>query len=337
MPLAGLCAAVACEPQKAALPDATPAGSGPSTAGSVPSVTPEDPSVRMAAWEHARSAALRIPCRAIAVDGEVLVEAAPDAGGPDGGARLASQAEMPADGWLSLGRDARLVAKDPRTTRETSFEGPARVRACVAHREESWLATGRFESTVGAGETPGAEEWVVTPSGVVRYMAGNIAVDVRAQNVAVAVGSGIAFLWLDDGVRATPLRSRNTDAGTSSDGGSTPTVDDDGWLRMGEGEVTLSGPARAPVEAARAAVDRCAGLAQRAEQLAVELFAGTASTDGSTAKQQVRTRRLARAACAVAALRVDTLPPSAPKGEMSARLDRASAAWASPPAAGSQP
>lgn len=343
VPFAALVAsgpAVACEPQKA-LPDAAPVESAPSAAGSAPSAAPEDPSARMAKWEHSRSAALQIPCRAIAVDGEVLAPAASDASAPDRGARLASQAQIPAEGWLSLGREARLVAKDPRTTRETSFDGPARVRACVEHREESWLATGRFESSVGAGETPGAEEWVVTPYGVIRYMAGKIAVDVRAQNAAVAVGSGIAFLWLDEGIRATPSRSRSSDAGAAADGGSTPAVDDDGWLRMGEGEVTLSGPARAPIEAARAAVDRCDTLGRRAEQLAAELFAATANPDGTTAKQQVRTRRQARAACAIAALRVDTLPPSAQVGrdvrEMSARLDRAGAAWAAPPAAGAQP
>jgi hypothetical protein len=336
-----LAGAVACEPQKAGLPDAAATESALSAAASAPSAAPDDPSARMAKWEHSRSAALEIPCRAIAVDGEVLAAAAwegsADAAAPDGGVRLTSEAQIPAEGWLSLGREARLVAKDPRTTRETSFEGPAHVRACVEHREESWLATGRFESTVGAGETPGAEEWVVTPFGVIRYMAGKIAVDVRAQNAAVAVGSGTAFLLLDDGIRATPSRSRSTDAGAGADGGAAPVVDDDGWLRMGEGEVILSGPARPPIEAARAAVDRCDALGQRAQQLAAELFAAAANPDGSTAKQQMRTRRQARAACAIAALHVDTLPPSAPKGEMSGRLDRATAAWAAPPAAGAQP
>ena len=119
-----------------------------------------------------------------------------------------------------------------------------------------------------------------------------------------------------------------------ADGGSGPAVDDDGWLRMGEGELTLSAAARAPADAARAAVDRCAALDQRAQELAATLFAGSVRADGSTAKEQMRTRRQARAACAVAAVRVDTLPPSAPKGEMSARLERASAAWAAPPGAG---
>jgi hypothetical protein len=370
---APLAAALACEPQRAGVQDAAPAESAPAA---VASADVADPGERMARWERSRSAALRIPCRAIAVDGEVLAEAAPDGGtqtggpqtgGPEaaggaqvGGARLATDAEIPGELWLSLGRDARLVAKDPRTTRETSFQGPARVRACVAHREESWLLSGRFESAIGAGETPGAEEWVVTPFGVVRYLAAKLAVDVRAKDAVAAVGSGIAFLWLDDGVRASPARPRSAgaSAGASAsadsgagagadlglagaDGGSGPALDDDAWLRMGEGEVTLSGTARPPTQAARASVDRCAGLAQRAQELAAALFAGSGNADGSTAKEQMRTRRQARAACAVAALRVDTLPPSARAGhdvrEMSARLDHASAAWAAPPAAGLRP
>jgi hypothetical protein len=358
---APLAAALACEPQRAGVQDAAPAESAPAA---VASADVADPGERMARWERSRSAAVQIPCRAIAVDGEVLAEAAPDGGtqrggpptgGPGaaggaqvGGARLATDAEIPGELWLSLGRDARLVAKDPRTTRETSFQGPARVRACVAHREESWLTAGRFESAIGAGETPGAEEWVVTPFGVVRYLAAKVAVDVRAKDVVAAVGSGIAFLWLDDGVRANPARPRSADAGAGAalglggaDGGSGPALDDDGWLRMGEGEVTLSGTARPPTQAARASVDRCAGLAQRARELAAALFAGSGNADGSTAKEQMRTRRQARAACAVAALRVNTLPPSAGAGpdvrEMSARLDHASAAWAAPPAAGPRP
>jgi len=325
--LVALRSAIACEPQKTSEADAAPVTSEPSAPSAAPSVASDDPSQRMARWEAARSAAVRLPCRAIAVDGTVRAEVA-----GDGGAALAVQGEIPSEAWLSLAPEGRLVAKDPRTTRETAFVGPARVRACVAHREESWLAAGRFESAIGAGETPGAEEWLVTPFGIVRYMAAKLAVEVRAKDSAVAVGSGLAFLWLDDGVRVAPRGARDAgaDAGVA--------LDDDGWLRMGEGEVTLStGQARATAETARTMVDQCATLAQRSQDLAAALFAGPAAPDGSTAKQQMRTRRLARAACAVAALRVDTLPPSAPRGEMSARLEAASAAWAAAPAASSPP
>ncbi len=106
---------------------------------------------------------------------------------------------------------------------------------------------------------------------------------------------------------------------------------------MADGEVTLSpGPAR-PADEARATVDGCAGLATRAQQLAAALLEGKATADGSTAKEQMRTRRLARAACAVAALRVDTLPPSAQRSALSTRLQGAASAWAAPPALPAEP
>jgi hypothetical protein len=333
--LAALALAVACGPQKASGTDATPSAVpplAPIDAAPSSSAAPMDADAHMEHWEEARASALRIPCRAIAVDGPVRAEAPGDAGGP-----LPFQGEIPDETWLTLGKDARLVAKDPRTTRETTFVGPARARPCVAHREESWLLAGRFESAIGAGETPGAEEWVVTPLGVVRYMAAKVAVEVRARDAAVGVGSGPAFMWLQAGVHVTAARSA-TDAGALADAGVGPTVDDDGWLRMAEGEVTLSpGPARSPVDEARAYVDGCAGLATRAQQLAAALLEGKATADGSTAKEQMRTRRLARAACAVAALRVDTLPPSAQRNALSTRLQGAASAWAAPPALPAEP
>ena len=345
-----------CEPQAASLADAAPADMAPSAPAAVASATPGEPHARMAHWDEARVSALQVPCRAIAVDGPVRVlkgafERGDDGGlervadGGDAGTALALEGQIPSEAWLSLSPDARLVAKDPRTTRETTFLGPARVRACVDHREESWVAAGHFESAIGAGETPGAEEWVVTPLGVVRYMAAKLTVDIRAKDSGVGVGSGIAFLWLDEDVHMTVRTSADAganggaDAGANAKASARPTaLDDDGWLRVADGEVTLSSTAaRAPAQAARATVDRCASLAKRARDLASTLLAGTAATDGTTAKDQMRTRRLARAACAVAGLRVDSLPPSAPRGEMSAQLEGASAAWAAPPEASSPP
>ena len=124
----------------------------------------------------------------------------------------------------------------------------------------------------------------------------------------------------------------------AADAGTGPTVDDDGWLRMPEGEVTLSpGAARAPADEAHAAVEGCVTLAQKAKQLAAALFEGQTMPDGSTAKEQMRTRRLARAACAVAALHVDTLSPSPQKDAMTTRLQSAASAWAAPPALPSAP
>jgi hypothetical protein len=177
-------------------------------------------------------------------------------------------------------------------------------------------------------------------------MAAKVVVDVRAKDAAVGVGSGPVFLWLDDGIHPTRWRSANAGAdggaaaGTGADASADlgPVVDDDGWLRMSEGEVTLSPRApRASADQALATLDGCSALAQRAQVLAAALLEGTANPDGSTAKQQMRTRRLARAACAVAALHVDSLTPSAQKDAMSTRLQGAASAWAAPPALPTSP
>jgi hypothetical protein len=312
------------------------ADAGPSTTASAPappdtSATPGDTAgasaeanARAAQWRGALTSAMRLPCRAIAVDGAVGVEPEGKAGTDAGLERLAHNAELPEGVWLWLASDARLVAKDPRTTRETTFLGVARVRPCVGRREESWIASGSFESAVGAGETPGAEEWVVTPLAVVRYMAAKLHVDVRAAETTVSIGGGDAFLWLADDVR----EGRPTPGVDGSSGAST-TLDDEGWRRTSD---TVGGPlklvpaagARSATDAARAVVDRCASLTKRARDLAGALIAGPADLDGGIAKEQVKTRRIARAACALATLRVASLSPSPSKDALSATLNAGS-------------
>jgi hypothetical protein len=263
-----------------------------------------------------RSAAL--PCRAIAVDGDVEQEA------EDARVALAERSQIPREGWLSLSAGARLVVKDPRTSRETTFRGPGRARACVDLDEESWLAGGTFESALGTGETPGAEEWVVTHLGVIRFGAAKLTVDVGSREVRVRVASGPAFVWAADDAAAH-----------SSDGGLVKSMEaDEGWVRIAEGAVTLTPAAFAPqLSAARSAVQACMALANASHELAAALL----ETDASpmTAMRQVATRRRARAGCGVAALRREVLSPSEAPPEatagLSASLKDAAALWRSLP------
>ncbi len=333
VPFAACIASAACEPQRAVTgePDGAPvAPSSATAAGATPDDTAKassEASAHAAQWRGALTTAMHLPCRAIAVDGTVGVEWERDAGdtGADAGAdRLVHNGEIPEGVWLSIAPDARLVAKDPRTTRETTFLGPARVRPCVSHREESWIASGSFESAVGAGETPGAEEWVVTPLAVVRYLAAKLRVDVRTAETTVSLAGGGAFLWLADDVRE-PHAPRGSDAGGTGGGageGST-TIDDEGWHRTSDtGVLKLTAVAtRTPGDAARSAIDRCTALTRRARELAGKLISEPADADGGTAKEQLRTRRLARAACAVAAMRVAALAPSPSRDALSTTLN----------------
>jgi hypothetical protein len=253
------------------------------------------------------------PCRAITVDGEVRSE-------DDAGTAVGLSSGIALEAWIDLSPGARLVAKDPRTTRETTFRGPSRVRACVDSIEESWLDTGTFESNVGAGESPGAEEWVITPLGVVRFAAAKLGVQVsphrrsRApaavkasagpgkapffarESVRVTVTEGVAFVWA-----ASDVIERGAEPHAESG------VDDEGWRRVSDDTTVLALGAPTPsLDLARAAVSACETVGRSAHDLANALLSNDAGSQ--VAARQVATRRLARAACAVAALRVGALP-----------------------------
>ncbi len=329
-----------CQSDKASHQEGSRADSAPASAEHASSkATPSPP-------RNTAAARRGIPCRAIAVDGEVRSEG-------DAGLAIASEVGLGADGWLTLGPGARLVAKDPRTTRETTFRGPARVRACVGGIEESWIASGMSESNVGAGEAPGAEEWVVTPLGVVRFAAAKLAVqefshrhvktaspsakpaDTSApaqkpvvtmrEGVRVALSEGVAFVW-----PASDAGERGPDGGVA--GGNA----DDGWIRISDGVVVLSpNVARTPLEGARAALDSCTAIGKSARDLATALLEGDSGM-AQVAARQVTTRRLARAACAVAALRVQAIPETedpAAKATVATSLDDALTLWQELPTA----
>jgi hypothetical protein len=182
--------------------------------------------------------------------------------------------------------------------------------------EESWVVSGSFESSVGAGEAPGNEEWVVTPSGIVRYTAAQVMVEVKPHEADVTLANGTAFAWQ---ASAAP-----GDAGSApGDGGRAA---DEGWIRLPPGRTKLGA---AHDEPASATLDRCVALSATARTLATEVMTpGGASA--SLITQQVTTRRLARAACAVATLRVNALPP-ADAAPLLHPLADANAAWSGLP------
>jgi hypothetical protein len=295
----------------------------------------------------------RPTCRAVSLQGDA--RAVNDADGGRGPA-LAIDGEIPEDDWIGLGAGARLAAKDPRTTRETLFLGPGLVRICAGHREESWVSSGAFESESGAGESPGAEEWVVTPLGVLRFSAAKLRVDVHATHASVAVEGGVVFAWIPPDVRSqrvdfadageTRASSDRGGEGAAADGGSRAGA---AWERVAAATLRLSAAGgQAAPDAARAAVDRCDAIAHRAEDLTRALLAphsagesesgvpGRARAAADAIADQVSTRELARAACAVAAVRTDALSndrPSDKRHELEENLRDAERAWTALPVA----
>jgi hypothetical protein len=304
--LVGMAGCGACEPNKTPPPVASASAS---------TTAPTTPPAIASHVQHPTPQP-KLACRVIALDGDAHIEAP----GVDGGTTpLLLQGLAPTEAWIALGKGSRVVARDPHTTRETTFHGPARARVCVGYAEESWVASGSFDSSAGSGEAPGNEEWVVTPSGVVRYTMAQLSVEVKPHEADVTMSNGVAFAW--------QVSAATGDAGAPTGDAGSPL--EEGWLRLPPGKTKLGA---GHDETASATLDRCVALSASARALAGQLMTpGGANT--ATITQQVTTRRLARAACAVATLRVNALPP-ADAAPLLRPLSDANNAWSGLPAGG---
>ncbi len=249
-------------------------------------------------------------------------------GHSDGGVTLAVQTdaglipmgEVPDDVWLDVDPGARFVAKDPISTRESVFNGPGRVRACVDHAEESWLLRGLFESVPGAGERPGGEEWVITPHAAIRYAAAGMRVVVSQTTTEVQEAKGAAYVWV----------APDAAAHVTGEGGAPVQlgVADDGWVRLDgslRAVIRPSKPASVD-EAARSALDGCTLAAKAAHDLADRIAMPDASVGDLTGKH-VSARRIARANCRMALLRIEAMLPSVTRDSELASALAADESW----------
>jgi len=263
-----------------------------------------------------------VPCRAATVVGNVAL--APLVGpAPSASAALAvtQNAEIPMDAWIDVSPSSHVTARNPRSTREITLAGPGRARPCLGEDEEAWLLRGGFESVAGSGERPGGEQWLVTPFGVVAYSAAKTAVDVTESGATVRVGQGAPLVWASEGVIVTVVGDAGP--GTAADAGAP-----EPWTRVDVGRMlTLRLDKKGtPDELAGSAVDVCGRLAQDARSLAVRIAAPDASL-GELTPQHVRARRLARAGCGVARVRVEALAPSVARDALLDRARLADAEW----------
>lgn len=236
--------------------------------------------------------------------------------------------------WLEVAPAMRITAKDPRSARETGFEGPARVRICVEGDEESWIALSRavdagsalaaFTSVRGAGEAPGAEEWVVTPLGVVRYSAAAVKVVVQATRGTIELTSGTIDVWPADDVALEARRAG--DAGARVDAGAPRK--EEGWQRFdgAVGATLVAKASTATSGAASAALERCRAAAAKARSLAVAVGAPDAAL-ATLAAEHVIARKLARAACGIARVRASALEPDAASAALAKDAAAADAVW----------
>lgn len=192
--------------------------------------------------------------------------------GPAEGHSLAFGDRVPS-GLLDVGEGGELVVKSTVSGRELAVRGPAVAELCPAGDEEVRLSAGTFRGFPGAGVRPGAEVWVATPFGVVRFNDANLEVSVspRAASLSVKVVSGQAVF-----VPALTDREVTVPAGTP---------------------FSADGPRPSPKELAGA----CAGLAAAVEEKAVEVLSSDAGSLGRRAGLYVEARNHARVVCSSAA------------------------------------
>jgi hypothetical protein len=277
---------------------------------------------------HSQPVKPKFPCRAIdALNKPFLLPSptSPIPTGADAGSNfLARDMQIPEGDWIDLPATAKVTAKSPRTLRETIYEGPGFARPCVDHDEEAWMIGGSFSAISPGNESPGAEEWLITPFGVVRYTSATLFVRFDKKSIDVKVSGGNAsilvpsFSHLKDG----------GDAGVALDAGTSD------WIREDQGFSGTLSPLLADDKLPAAAIATCAAAAANAKAIALQLDAPDASI-GILGAAHTDARRLARGLCSVARVLVAKLPddkagatanPSS-KTKLQAAIDTAEKDW----------
>ena len=226
-------------------------------------------------------APLTVPCRLIVVTGDARTRA--DAG-------LHGLEAAPLD-FVTLGASSSMTAKDGTTGREVTLKGPGSVRVCVGGREEEWLETGELASVPGAGESPGAEVWVITLHGVVRYSGGHTRVTASRTSTFVHSQLGAAVYPL-------PAATTKSEAGA-------PSIDSEGWIRLApDANLELTGALDV-----RALLAACSKQAAITRDLAAAMMKGDAGPLGDAASRHVVERQRSRALCGMASLAAATARP----------------------------
>jgi hypothetical protein len=252
-----------------------------------------------------------------------------------------------ATAWLDVAAKGSFTVKVLESGRELRFEGPGRIRPCT--EDVALVAEGAAIGLPGSGEAPGAEQWVATACGVARWASGVHRVVGGRDGCKLQSSLGTAHLFVaedvvvEDALEPKARTDLPADGGAAVDAGARgPDGSRDAWRRVDAKRALRLRSRRALDDAAavRTALVACEKAAQAVQTLSGQLvhprFAGTpqlqggkdaGSTDagvGELAEKSVSARGVARAACAVAAVRVAV---AGSRPEEQARLDAASARW----------
>jgi hypothetical protein len=294
-------------------------------------------------------AATRRACRVMSLRGEARL-ASPWQGTSRPGAE---SAPAPASRWLkmgelvpdggiiSLGTGGTLTVQATVSTREMTIVGPAIAEACPGGDEAVRLSRGKATSFPGAGVRPGAEVWVATPLGVVRFNDAQIEIDVLgadAEGLRVTVVTGQAIVVPASGVTIGP--AGELDAGRSAEPLAGPTGvagakgTSEGLLALSPGTILeASRPKATPARWLRDLANACARRALAAREAGQKVATGARSNRASLADlaaAHVQARQLARAACE-SARAAGVMPTGQYDPAVRTDLDRADESWKAVP------
>jgi hypothetical protein len=248
--------------------------------------------------------------------------------------------------WLDIPARAHFTVRTLETGRELRFEGPGRVRACGG--DVALVAEGSAVGLPGSGEAPGAEQWVATACGVGRWASGVHRLSGARDACKLHSSLGTTHLWLPEDVIAEDVALDGGAPGSEGgapyggSGNANPPATDAGrdtspWRRIdGRRAIRLHG--RGPLDtsaAVKIGVGSCEQAARAVQNLATRM-AGTTTADagardlGELAAQSVVARGVARAACAVAAVRIAIAGSRPEMADHQRRLDAAISLWRAP-------
>jgi hypothetical protein len=234
-----------------------------------------------------------------------------------GAAARADGAVRAGDRWndgvpVELGPRATLRLMHTSSTREWTLTGPARFVACEGGAEEIVLASGALRTEPGAGVRPGAEVWIGTPFGSLRYADARAELDVTSAALGLQVKSGP--LWF------APLAG-------------------DSLLERRVPEPMATFAATPYRVTAAQAVARCRHAATQAGARAEAVLSASSEPLGARAADHVRARREAHGICVSARATLLATPSSATGAEPSAdsraawsELNRHDQLWRAVPA-----
>lgn len=240
--------------------------------------------------------------------------------------------------WLALPVHASFTARTLETGRELRFEGPGRVRACGG--DVALVAEGSAIGLPGSGESPGAEQWVATACGVARWASGVHRFTGARDACRLQSSLGAAQLYVASDVTVAEVAvdgGASVDADADADSTSNATA----WRRI-DGRHAFALRPRGAIDGAagvKTVLAACEHAADAVQKVAAAMLGGARADGGADgggvarnlgdlAEESVVARGVARAACAVAAVRV-ALAGSSPVDE--ARLTAASIRWRAGP------